>query len=122
MNNDERISYVLKNTRFIFRPNLSGDPSADKYGSTTRKATIVVPDSSMVEDMLTRGINVKLLPPRNETEEPVHFVTAIANFDSRIPPRIYLVSGNNPARLLNEETVGEIDNVYVLNVNASLNP
>ena len=122
MNDNKKVTYVLNNTRFIFRPNFAGDSTKDKFGSTTRKATLVIPDKNMADEMLANGINVKVLDPRDATEEPVYFVTVIANFNSKVPPKMYLVSGGNEPVLLDEDTVGEIDNSYVLNVNASLNP
>jgi hypothetical protein len=122
MNDNKKVTYVLNNTRFIFRPNFAGDPSKDKFGSATRKATIVIPDKALADEMTANGINVKVLEPRDATEEPVYFVTIIANFNSRVAPKMYLVSNGGEPVLLDEDTVGEIDNSYVTNVNASLNP
>ena len=44
------------------------------------------------------------------------------NYDSEWPPKVYLVTGNNMPVLLDEESVGILDKIYVTNVDVVLNP
>lgn len=122
-----RRKVFLENTRFIYRTNFAGDPSQDKYGSSTRRGNIVIPTQEQADELVAMGCNVKQTQPRDGEEEgyvPTYYISVIINYDSDLaqerPPKVYLVSGNEPPRLLDKETVGAIDKVYVLNVNATL--
>lgn len=115
---------TVENTRFIFETNFSGDPSRDRYKSTQRKANVIVPEN-LARDLIEMGVNVRMTKPREGEEEgfiPVYFVSVNVNFDSKWPPKIYLVSGDNDPVLLDEESIEIIDRISVDNVNVILNP
>lgn len=121
----ERKLIIIKNTRFIFDTNFSGDPERDSFGSSDRKANVVIPDCEQAMALLEEGFNVRETKPRpgNEDEfEPTYFVAVKINYDSDWPPEIYLVSGDAEPRLLDAETVGNLDSCYVRNVNVVLSP
>lgn len=113
----------IENTKFIYQTNFSGDPERDRFGSSDRKANIIIPDERLAEELLDIGVNVKRTKPKaseDEEFEPVYFVPVKANYDSAWPPKIYLVSGDAAPRLLDEVSVGTLDNCYVLNVDVVL--
>lgn len=115
----------IENTKFIFTTNFSGDPTRDNFGSDARKATIIIPDEEQAMDLMDMGVNVKRTKPRpgeEEDYEPVYYAPIRVNYNTNWPPKIYLVSGNSSPVLLDEESVKAVDNCYVLNVNAVLNP
>lgn len=115
----------IENTHFIYATNFEGDPKKDNYGSSDRKANIIIPTKEQADDLASVGFNVKVTKPKEGEEEgfvPIYFISAKANYDSEWPPKIYLVSGDAEPRLLDAQTVGMIDDIYVLNVNAILNP
>lgn len=115
----------VENTKFIFRTNFAGDPAKDKYKSTTRRGNLIIPDPDMADEMAAAGYNVKQTKPHEGEEdgfEPVYFVPIIIGYGHpKRKPKVYLVSNGVPTEL-DEENVGMIDDVYVLNVNATLNP
>ena len=117
MENNKLVS--IENTRFIFETNFSGDPRRDKYGSDKRYANIVIPEE-LANELSDEGFNVKCTNPKDDEYEKTYFVKATVNYDSKYPPRIYLVSGDNRPELLDAESVGIIDTMYVRNVNAIL--
>lgn len=115
----------IRDTRFIFNTNFAGDPRNDKFGSPARKANLIIPDRDLAMDLMRDGFNVKMTKPKpgeDEDFEPTYYVQVKVNYDSEWPPKVYLVSGDSEPRLLDEDSVGIIDNCYVLNVNAVLNP
>ena len=121
----ERRLIAIENTKFIYRTNFSGDPERDTFGSDARKGNIIIPDEDLALDLIEEGFNVKQTKPRPGEEEgfvPTYYVSAIVNYDTDWPPRVYLVSGRSEPVLLDEETIDEIDKCYVLNVNVTLNP
>ena len=121
----ERRLISIEDTTFIFRTNFSGDPERDSFGSDARKANIIIPDEGQALTMRDEGFNVKATKPKPGEEEhfvPTYFVSINANYDTEWPPKIYLVSGDAPPRLLSEEALDILDQIYVKNVNVVLNP
>lgn len=120
---ENRIERVLfEDTKFIYKTNFSGDPDRDGYGSTTRKGCVIIPDEELAQALLADGFNVKISRPTIEGAEPQHYINIIVNYESKWPPKIYLVSGEKGRVLLDRDSVGMIDDIYVRNVNVSLSP
>lgn len=132
----ERNNIFIDDTRFIFKTNLSGDPARDTYGSSTRYANVVIPNKEQADKMAEMGLNVKCTKPKPGEEEgfePTYFIKAILKYHDpdtyvdeeereKKEPKVFLITGKNKPRLLKAETVGQIDDVYVVNVNCVLNP
>lgn len=123
--NTYRDPIFIEDTRFIFRTNFAGDPSKDKYKSTTRRGNLIIPSAEQADEMAEAGYNVKQTRPHEGEEEgfePVYFVPIIIGYGHpKRKPSVYLVTNGVPSEL-EEETVGMIDDVYVQNVNVTLNP
>ena len=114
----------IENTRFIFETNFSGDPSRDRFRSTQRRANVIINNPDLAQELIDEGFNVRETRPREGEEEgfiPTYFIAIKANYDSKWPPKIYLVSGDSDPVLLDAETVGQIDQISVDNVNVQLN-
>lgn len=114
----------IENTRFIFETNFSGEPSRDRFRSTQRRANIIINNPDLAQELIDEGFNVRETKPREGEEEgfiPTYFIAIKANYDSKWPPKIYLVSGDSDPVLLDAETVGQIDQISVDNVNVQLN-
>lgn len=133
-NNFESKLIDIKNTRFIFKTNFRGelDPNS-KFPSTDRVANVVIPPS-MVADLESAGVNVKVTKPREGEEEgfqPTYFVKVKAAYrdkfgelkDKRRQPTIKLYRALNQAPVeLDEESVGVIDEIDIKNISIRLNP
>lgn len=116
---------AIENTKFIFRTNFSGDPERDTFGSDARKGNIIIPDADLAEELIAAGFNVKKTKPKPGYEEdfvPEYFVAIGVNYDSKWPPKVWLVSGDAEPVLLDAESVGMIDMCRVRNVDVVLNP
>lgn len=116
---------TIENTRFIFDTHFSGDPNLDKFRSTQRYATLVIPDIQLARQMMDMGINVKLTRPKEGEEEgfePRYFVRIVVNYESEWPPKVYLVSGDSEPVMMNADTIGMLDKMWIKNVNVQLNP
>lgn len=116
---------IIEDTRFIFDTNFSGDPKRDpKFHSSERKGNIIINNPELAQELIDEGFNVRETKPREGEEEghvPTYFVAIKANYDSKWPPKIYLVSGDSEPVLLDEETVCQIDQISVENVCVELN-
>ncbi len=123
---------AVDNTRFIFATNFAGDPKMDRYNDARPKANIIIPSGEQAKDLIKAGVNVRQTRPRPDDDpeefQPEYFVTALLKYRNRngepvkYPPRVYLVSNDAEPVLLDEESVSQIDQMRVRNVNVILNP
>ena len=120
----EKRLITIENTRFIYKTNFQGDPARDTYGSDARQGNIVIPSYEQAMELMDEGFNVKQTKPREDDEdfELEYYVSVKLNYDSPWPPKVYLVVGNNEPVLLDEDSIREVDEGRVLNVNVILNP
>lgn len=115
---------TIENTRFIFDTHFSGDPNLDRFRSTQRYANLVIPDINLARQMIDMGCNVKLTRPNEGEEEgfePRYFVRVVVNYESEWPPKVYLVSGDAEPVMMNGDTIGMLDKMWIKNVNVQLN-
>lgn len=77
-------------------------------------------DNDIAEVMKNDGWNIKTLNPRDEDEEPRHYIVVAVSYKIR-PPEITLISGKS-VRTLTEETVGILDQAEAINVDLIIHP
>lgn len=125
----ERLNQIIiEDTKFKFKTNFAGDPNNDKkYGSSTRRGVIIIPDEKLALELMDHGFNIKCTSPIEGKEKeyiPEYYVSVIANYDSPYPPKIYMVPENGRPVLLDEKTVKEVDGVSLSakTVNVVLSP
>lgn len=122
---------AIDDTRFMFAPNLSGDPTKSKYGAKTRTCTIVIPDPNQAKEIAARGIDVFETSPREDDDPddfaPTYFVRATLSYRNKYDellkylPNVYLVNADGVAVPKDEDTVGTIDNILVNRIHVVLN-
>lgn len=108
---------VLEGVRIIFR-NFSGRPT--KFNKEGTRNFCVVISGEDASSLLEDGWNVRVLPPRNEGEDPTHYIPVAVSFDN-YPPRVYLVTRNG-AKPLDEESIEALDYAEIVNVDLTLRP
>lgn len=116
---------TIDDTRFIYATNFAGDPAkGGKYRSTARYGNIIIPEGLAME-LRRDGYNVRETNPR-ETDGPdfvpEYFIKVVAKCDGPYPPKIYLVSGDSEAVLLDKESYVDIDRSRIAKVRVVLNP
>lgn len=122
---------AIDDTRFMFPPNLSGDPTKSKFGAKTRTCTIVVPDPHQAEELRDRGIDVlETSPGENDDPDdfvPTYFVRATLSYrdkygnELKYLPDVCLVNQDDIAVPMDEESVGGIDKMRVKAIHVVLN-
>ena len=115
----------IDDARIIWR-NFAGKPTQfTREGE--RYFTLVIPNSEICEalmnDVNRYGVpwNVKIKEPRTPDEEPFMTLKVKVKFTD-FGPRVYLKSGDNPPRELNEETIGILDNVDIMSCDLDIRP
>ena len=119
-----RITYAprdilqIDDARIIYR-NFTG--RGDKFNREgDRNFAVVIPDQDTANELVEKGWNVKIKPPRGEGDEPFMFLPVKVKFNER-GPIIYLKT-NRVQNRLDEESVTCLDNIDILSVDLDVRP
>ena len=108
----------IDDCRIIFR-NFSGTPS--KYNRAgDRNFAVIIPDEETANDLIAKGWNVRVKPPRDEGEDPFRYLPVKVKFNEHTPV-VYLRTGRKKTRL-DEENVDILDSVDILSVDLDVRP
>lgn len=140
--NELRFNYLGSNnktievsgTKFFFDTNFAGDPRKDHFNSNERKGTIVIPEElglDLIDDGYTTvkptRPSQKMIDEGRVNEFVQEYIVPIkVAFRDRFgtplkwPPKVYLITEEGNDVLLDEESVGSIDDIWISNVNVIL--
>ena len=108
----------IDEARIVYR-NFSGEESQfNRKGD--RNFSLVIPDEELAQKLAEEGWNVKIRPAREEGEDPFIHLPVKVKFNDR-GPNVYLIT-NGQRNKLDEETVGLLDSVDIVNVDLDIRP
>lgn len=109
----------IDDANIIFK-NFAGAPDKFNRAGGIRKFAVKIESESLADDLIDRGWNVKVRPPREEGDAPFMYLEVRVKFNDR-GPAAYLITGNARNRL-NEDTIGCLDDIDILGVNLDIRP
>ena len=119
-----RITYAprdilqIDDARIIYR-NFAG--RGDKYNREgDRNFAVLIPDEDIADELVKKGWNVKIKPPREEGDVPFMFLPVKVKFNDR-GPNVYLQTGDRRKRL-SEDLVSCLDNIDIIGVDLDIRP
>lgn len=109
---------VIKNAHIIFR-NFSG--KENKYNREgNRNFCVVIDNPELAAKLSDDGWNVRILSPREEGDEPFHYIQVAVSFD-HVPPKIVMVT-NKKNTPLDAETVDVLDYAEIKFIDMTVRP
>lgn len=108
---------MVENAKIIFR-NFAGKET--QFNRAGNRNFCLVIDPNTAQKLAADGWNVKVLRPREEGDEPTHYIQVTVRYDN-FPPNIYMVA-NGRKTLLDEESVGTLDYADITNVDVIVSP
>lgn len=108
----------IDDAQIIYR-NFAG--RGDKYNREgDRNFAVLIPDEDIADELVKKGWNVKIKPPREEGDVPFMFLPVKVKFNDR-GPNVYLQTGNRRNRL-SEDSVSCLDNIDIIGVDLDIRP
>lgn len=117
MTENKNFGLSIENARLIFR-NFSGKES--QFNRAGDRNFCVIIDAKDAKRLAKDGWNVKMLRPRDEDEEPTHYIPVKVSFN-QYPPNVWLVNKRGKTKL-DEDTIGELDYLQINSVDLSVRP
>ena len=109
----------IENARIIWR-NFSGDPDKFHPKGGYRNFNVVIDDPELAQKLANDGWNIKIRPPREEGEEPLHTLEVAVSFEN-YPPKVIMVTSRNKVEL-DEESIGTLDSADILSTDLIISP
>lgn len=112
----KRNELAIENARIMFR-NFAGRES--KYNRAgNRNFCIVIDDPDKAQQLAEDGWNIRILPPREDGDAPIHYIQVTVRFDV-VPPRVFMITRKKKTRL-DEESIETLDYAELSNVDIVL--
>ena len=116
--NEKKGTYVIEDAQIIFK-NFAG--AARKFNAAgNRNFNVFIDDPKLVDILAEEGFNVRILPARDEEDEPRHVLKINVSY-KKIPPTIVQHTGRNSVNL-DEEDIAGLDSTFISSVDVEFSP
>lgn len=109
---------IMEDAHLIFR-NFSG--REEKYNRAgDRNFCVFIDDPEMAKQLTDDGWNIRIMPPREEGEDPRYYIQVAVSFKN-FPPKVVMVTRKKQTPL-NEETIASLDIADIRTVDLTIRP
>lgn len=109
----------IENARIMGRNFKGVETRYNKEGN--RNFCVIIEDERLAQQMADDGWNIKVRTPRNEGEQPYHYISVAVNFNFHRPPTIVMISGRTRTAIT-EDMVGCLDSAMIKSCDLTIRP
>lgn len=98
---------AIEDAQILFRNFAGKESQYNRAGD--RNFCVIIDDPDYAQALIEDGWNLKVLRPRDDQEEPKHYMQVKVSYDN-IPPNVFMIAGGKKT-LLDEDSIDSIESL-----------